>query len=139
MQPCILDQSTASSGASTTAPTQIEITAFRSALDHFDQDRCSDEQAVVDVLLDFFASRCLVAGEMRDLGGTLHKALNATTTQAVTLSSSEERVEFHRSDRRLSVFIDGRRLATITVRDASRLVELLGASNDRAMELYPLL
>lgn len=107
------------------APTPIEIKAFRLALDQFVTDPDIGGQAVVDVLLDFFASRCLVAGEMRDLGNAILNASNRSKAQGVTLGCFEERFEFRHAQKRLSVFVDDIRLATILPEDAFALADLL--------------
>jgi hypothetical protein len=132
MQPRFQHLRNASSGRAAAAPTQIEIAAFRSALDQLVQDRGSDEYAVVDVLLDFFASRGLVASEICELGATLFDALNASTAQTTTVGCFEERFRFRRLNRKLSVFVDDQRLATVAVDDASRLAKLLRTRGDRA-------
>lgn len=109
IQPCIQAQSTASSVASTTALMQIEIKAFHLVLDQLGMDQGSDEQAIVDVLLDFFASGCLVVGEMRKLGDTLFNASNANTKQAARLAYLQERFKFRLFDHSLSFFVEDRR------------------------------
>lgn len=125
-------QTQSSLAATAEAPTPIEIDTFRSALEQLLQNRGSDEPAVVDMLLDFFTSRCLVAGEMRQLGATLFSALNASTAQAVTLGCFDERFQFRRLEEKLSVFVDDKRLATILVQDALVLEGLMRGRTDHS-------
>jgi hypothetical protein len=106
------------------APTGATIRDFRERLDAM-VTRSDPEEATLDILLDFFGSRCDSVDELKSLGETLFTTLSRSAPQAIVTGRYRERFLFDRRGNCARVHADGLLLATLHLDEAIRMATLL--------------
>lgn len=105
-------------------PTGATIRDFQQRLDAM-LTGSDPAEATLDLLLDFFGSRCDSVDELKSLGETLFTALSRSAPQAIVTGRYRDRFLFDRRGNRALVHADGHMLATLHLDEAMRLATLL--------------